>query len=109
MNEESDPPRFPANNGEGAGRRILWLLTAFVPSVIGTVCFQLKNIGSWLLPVLILLTLICCVAASVGLVRGMKNKAAQPIVGLLLIPFFIGLNVLIVLFIGCSGMGRIAP
>jgi len=107
MNEESNLPKPPPNEGDESVLKAIWLLAAFVPSVIGIACFQVKNPGRGLLPLLIALNLILSVAATVGLVRGMKSGGAQFIIGLFLIPFFFVLNVLIVLFVGCSGMGRI--
>ena len=109
MNEESNLPKPPPNEGDESVLKVIWLLAAFVPSLIGIACLHIKNQGQVLLPLLVVLNLVLSVAASVGLVRGMKNGGAQFIIGFFLIPFFFVLNVLIVLFVGCSGMGRIAP
>jgi len=90
--------------------KILWLLCAFIPGVVAGVCFQTRINGNWLLPVLLGLDFACSVAGSVGLVRGMKSKEVQAIVGVLLTIFFLVANAIIALFVGCSGGGgRIAP
>jgi hypothetical protein len=109
MNEEEKMPRPPPNKGDESVRKVIWLFAAFFPSAIGIASLHLKNPGQLLFPVLVTLNLIFSVAASVGLVRGMKNGGFQFIIGFFLIPFFFVINALIVLFIGCSGMGRIAP
>ncbi len=107
MNEDGKLPQPPPNESEEALRRLMWLLAAFLPSVIGIACFHLKKPRQGLLPLLVGVNLALSVAASVGLVRGMKNVGAQFILGLFLIPCFFVLNTLIVLFVGCSGMSRI--
>ena|SRR5579863_9073404 len=107
MNEESSLPQPPPSERDKSFRKVMWLLAAFVPSALGVACFHLKERGRELLPYVVVVNLVISVAASVGLVRGMKNAGAQFILGLFLIPFFFVLNVLIVFFVGCSGMGRI--
>ena len=109
MNEENNQLKPPPDEDTESVRKAIWLLAAFVPSVVGIACLQIKNPGQGMLPLMLVADLICSVAASVGLVRGMKNGGAQFIIGFFLIPFFFVLNGLIVLFVGCSGMGRIAP
>ena len=89
--------------------KVLWLFVAFIPSVVAIPCFGIKTSAPLLLPALVILDLLCSSIAAVGLVRGMKNEAVQSLLGLFLGGFFIIFNVVITVFVGCSGMGRIAP
>jgi len=109
MNEEKNLSKSPTHDGDESVLKMIWLFAAFIPGAIGIACLHLKNPGRWLFPLLIALNLMFSVAASVGLVHGMKDGGVQFIIGLFLAPFFFVLNTLIVLFVGCSGMGRIAP
>jgi len=100
----------PPTEDEIAFRKMFSLFAGFAPSMVAIACFHLKNPGQSLLPLLIILNLICSIVASIGLLRGMKNEGLQILFSFLLIPFFFVLNVLIAIFVGCSGMGgRIAP
>jgi len=109
MSEEQNLPQPLPNDGDGSTPKIVWLFAAFFPSVIGIASLYTKNPGQWLVAVLVVLNLVCSVAASAGLVRGMKKEGIQVIVGFFLFVFLFVLNALIVLFVGCSGKGRIAP
>jgi protein-S-isoprenylcysteine O-methyltransferase Ste14 len=88
---------------------IILLFTAFVPSVVAMLSLRTKNPGQWLAPPLLVLDVVCSFAAAIGLLRTMKNKSVQPILALALAVFFFFVNVLIVIFVGCSDMGRISP
>ena len=109
MDEKTNSTPPPPNDGDRFVAKLLWLCAAFIPSVIGVACLQLKNPGQGLLPALLILNLVFCVTASIGLLQGMKSEASRFIFAVFLILCFFVLNTLIVLFIGCSGMGRIAP
>ena len=102
MSEDNPPPDsdFP--------KEILWLLVAFLPCLAGIICLQIKN-GLTLLPILVFMNIICSIAGGVGVVRGIESEGTRIALGLLLIPVFFILNAFLVLFIGCSGGGRIAP
>ena len=108
MTEEINPPP-PPDPGEtnSSGMTILWLLVAFVPSFVAIPLFNNPSplIGGWLFP----LMGGCCVFAAFGVLRRMKDLIVRIVLGLLLAGLFFILNVFIVILIGCSGMGRIAP
>ena len=115
MNDERGSPEFGQNDKRQFNRKILWLLVALSPNgfAIGIGFFTpltsgLWN-GLWLLYFLIGLNAVLSVAASVGLVRGMRDKPLQFLARLLLAIFFFALNLLIAFFVGCTPMGRIAP
>jgi hypothetical protein len=77
---ETDPQSDPPPNYDGSdSAKVMWLFAAFLPSVIGIACFHLKHPGQWMLPILVLVI------------------------------FFFVLNAFIVIFVGCTSMGRIAP
>jgi hypothetical protein len=109
MQEETNRPNPPPNGDDAAVRTVIWLLAAFAPSLIGIACLSIINSGQWLIWLLGTTNLIFSVAASIGLVRGIRYRDTRFLVCLVLVPFFFFLNVLIVIFVGCSGMGRISP
>lgn len=109
MDDQKEPTQPPPKDGDAYVVKMVWLCAAFFPSAIGIACLHFKNPFRWLFPLILTLNLIFSVAASIGLVRGMRSAASKFILGFFLILFFFVLNALIVLFIGCSGMGRIAP
>jgi hypothetical protein len=109
MSEEQNLPPPPPNDGDKSFLKIIWLFAAFVPSVIGIACLHIRQPAGWLYPVLTLLNLFLSVAAAGGLVRGMKQGGMKTVVAFFLFVFFFVLNALIVVFVGCSGTGRIAP
>ena len=105
MNEENGSPKFRQNDELQFYRKTLWLFVGLLP---GGMMLGFLGKGSddlWLVG----LAPILSVAASIGLVRGMRNKVWQCLLCLLLAFLFFALNALIALFIGCSSMGRIAP
>ena len=88
--------------------KILFVFIAFLPSLAGVACLQLINQGHGLF--LFVLNLICSIVASLGLAQGIKSIGLQVFLNLFLIPAFFVMNVMIVVFVGCSGMGgRISP
>ena len=108
MNNNSSEPIKP-NGDINPFPRIIWLFCAFVPSALAIVSFKIKNPGQWLAPSLLILAVVCSFASALGLLSGMKDKIVRSILAVLLAIVFFILNVLIALFVGCSGMGRIAP
>ena len=109
MNEEDNPPNPPPGTDAQIIRKILWLLAAFLPSIIAITCLPMKNLGPGMFWFLAITNLVCSTAASAGLMAGIKGDGARFFWVLLLIPFFFILNIVIVVFVGCSGMGRISP
>ena len=109
MSEESNAPQPPPNEGHEPIPKIFWLFAAFVPSLIGVALLYLRSVGRGMLPLAVIADVILSVVAGVGLVRGMKNPGVAFILGCFLVAFFFVVNALIVLFVGCGGMGRIAP
>jgi hypothetical protein len=85
------------------------LVVVFVPSILAIFLISFKYAPSWILPVLAILNLLCSAVGSVGLVRGLKHDSMKFLLVCVLVPFFFLLNVLIVIFIGCSGQGGFAP
>jgi hypothetical protein len=110
MSDELNPAPLP-NPGEtnSSGMTILWLIVALVPSFVAIPLFNNPSpqIGGWLF--LFLLTGGCCIFAAFGVLRRMKDPILRIVLALLVAGLFFVLNVFIVLLIGCSGMGRIAP
>lgn len=104
--EEQTPPPSP-DPDEASFRTFFLLCIAFLPSLVGMVFLRAKT--PWLLRELVGLNLVCGIVGSIGLVRRMKYGASRVIAAFLLALLFFILNAMIVLFIGCSGMGRIAP
>jgi hypothetical protein len=106
----SDEPNPTPGEDKKILLKILYVFIAFLPSLVGIASFQLKNQGQGLIQFLFFLNLICSIVASLGLAQGIKSDGLQFLLNLFLIPAFFVMNVLIVLFVGCSGMGgRIAP
>jgi hypothetical protein len=109
MNEANNPPPPPPNGNDEVSLKIIWLLVAFIPSLIGIACLQIKNSDQWLVLILVVINVLFSMVAGAQLVRGIRNGLTQSIAGLFLVLFFFILNALIVVFVGCSGMGRISP
>lgn len=88
---------------------ILWLVLAFIPSVIALAA--LKGTLSAIGPILLIIGVLCCLLGGLGVAGAFKesSSAVSIPIGLLLAGVFFVLNVIIVVLIGCSGMGRIAP
>jgi hypothetical protein len=108
MSNDSSQPEGPEKEKRSIPG-IIWLLCAFVPSAVAISCLQIKNAGEWLLPFLVILDIGCSFAAAIGLLRNMEKKVLRAILTMLLAAFFFAMNVIITLFVGCSGMGRMAP
>jgi Na+/H+ antiporter NhaC len=107
---ETDPQSDPPPNYDGSdSAKVMWLFAAFLPSVIGIACFNLKHPGQWMLPILVLINAIISVVAGTRLVKGMKDELVQGLLAAFLVIFFFVLNAFIVIFVGCTSMGRIAP
>jgi hypothetical protein len=88
---------------------VVWVMCAFVPSIAGIASLQIKPQGQWVFPCLLVLNILCSLAAAFGLVSRMKDDGMRVLCGLLLAIFLFFMNVVIVVFAGCSSMGRIAP
>jgi hypothetical protein len=99
----------PPNDQSDPLTKIGWLFCAFLPGAVAAICFQAKFDPNWLLPALLALNVACSFFSSFGLLRGMTDKLFESGMALILSVIFFVLNVVIALFVGCSGMGRIAP
>jgi hypothetical protein len=100
MNEDpSAPPPVP---GRTALHKILWLVVALLPSLIGIAVVSMTNTDNGALSFLIILNAACSIAGSVGLVRGMEMRWLQVLVAIVLVPALFTVNVIIVIFIGCA-------
>jgi len=108
MREESDllPPP-DSGDPNSSGMTVLWLLAAFAPSFVAIPL--INNLASFGGAWLFVLTGGCSLFAAFGVLRRMKAPVLRIVLGLLLAGLFFILNVFIVILIGCSGMGRIAP
>jgi len=94
-----NPPPVPGNN---SFYKILWLLFAFIPTVFGIVCLQIKGVGEWWMSALLVLDFICSVSAGIALMMGIEKRWLQILLGFLLTGSFLGLNIFIIFFIGCT-------
>jgi hypothetical protein len=86
MSEENPKP-LPSSD-EIVFRKIISLFIGFVPSIVAVISFGFKNPAQWLLPALILTNIVCSAIAAFGLLNGMKDKAAQAGLSILLTIFF---------------------
>jgi hypothetical protein len=100
-----EPPPYE----EPKPRYALWWIVALSPTAFGLLCIGLRDNGRFLLMICPVLDVICSVVGGIGLACQAKTAASRFFAGLFMVPFFILLNAAIVLFIGCSGVGRIAP
>ena len=98
MNDEPDPMPQPPRGG--GPPRWLWLFCAFAPALV-TISI-IDSIGPGLMPVLFGLNVCCSSAAGMGLVRGIQHNVAQLFLGLFLVAIFFVLNIVIVIYVGCS-------
>jgi len=114
MNDQPEPPpeSEPIPPGEPAPQplpKIVWLFEAFIPSVLALGIMQSATVAPGLGIALLILTVICSLVAGIGLVGGMKTRVSQVILAIFLTGFFFIANMVIVVLIGCSHMGRISP
>ena len=107
MNSDNHPPDLPPR--DNANRAMIWLLTAFAPSLLGIPCLYIINPGRWLFQVLAFINFLCSVTASAALVRRMRAGLTQWIAGLFIATFLFVLNACIVLFVGCSTTRWLTP
>jgi hypothetical protein len=101
MNEEPTEP---------SGQRdpvpiIIWVFCAFAPSLIGIALLDIKNKGAWLGGSLLALNIVCSFLAAFGLLRGVIDMGSRVSLAFMLAFFLFLLNVVIVVFAGCSKMG----
>jgi hypothetical protein len=100
MNEDpSKPPPVPGNK---AAQKIMWVFVAFLPSLVGIILVSATNTQPGVLPFLVILDAVCSIAATTGLVQGIKGEGTKFLVAFLLVPSFFFINALIVVFIGCA-------
>ena len=114
MDDQPTPPPVPNEPGKNHDPdvetliKIISLLVAFVPSLVALSMFSSHSQGGpatgW---GLLILTAACCIGASIGIVRGMKNLDTQVGFALCLSMLFFSANVMVVVFVGCSQMSPI--
>jgi hypothetical protein len=90
-----------------AGRIILWLLFAFVPSMATIPLVYVKNVPAGTGNGLVALAIVCCLCSGIGVLRGVKSLTTRILLGALLAGVFFVLNAFIVILVGCSNMGPI--
>src|SRR5262245_12167618 len=100
MSEESSTE---PNKPNSPGAKVLWLLLAFVPSLLAF--FMMDNnssadIGS----IILIVGIICCLFSGFGISGVLQNTAARIVLGLVLSAGFFVMNVIVVVLIGCSRM-----
>src|SRR5690242_19856356 len=106
--KETNQSNRPNGNDE-IPREFVWMFCAFLPGLVAILCLEFKNPPQWLWGSLLLLNVLCSLSSGIGLLAKMKDQALQFIFGVLLAGLFFVLNVVIVIFVGCSGTGgRIA-
>ena len=103
MSDETNPALEP-NKTDNAGVIVLWLLFAFVPSLLsiplmgGTASSDSSMMG------LLVLAIVCCLCSGFGVLRGVKSQSTRILLGLFLAGVFFVVNVFIVILVGCSNM-----
>jgi hypothetical protein len=103
---EESPQRGSPNEKAPNPLKIVWLLCAFIPSVIGLAC--LRSESGPIRPLLIFFDLVCSFVSAGCIMRGtMKEKSDEVLFAFILGGFFFLLNIAIVILVGCSQM-RIA-
>ena len=106
MSEEPNPNQNPEPDKlEAAGVTMLWLMLGFVPSLVGILTInQLPTIPrSGLLAILV----VCCLASAFGILRRTKDVIVRIFTSMFLAAALAVLNIIIVVFVGCSQMGHI--
>ncbi|HWD93215.1 MAG TPA: hypothetical protein VG938_12800 [Verrucomicrobiae bacterium] len=108
MNEEPNPTPNP-KRVNSAGVAVIWLVFAFVPSLVAAPFINGRYAAHFSGPAFLFFAAACCLCSGFGVLRGVKNQAVRVVLGLFLVGVFFILNVFIVILVGCSGTGRIAP
>src|SRR5580692_8109127 len=102
---QSDPPPV-FNPSPIAENRFFYkglcLAAAFIPTVFGIICLQIKGSGEWWLSVFLVLDFICSIVAGITLVRGIGKRWLQVLLAFVLTGSFLVINIFIVFFIGCT-------
>lgn len=109
MTEQINPPPQPDGTGGNPLPAILWLFVAFIPSLVSIHFLGARNPPQWLATALLILSATCCLCSGFGVLAGVKDVSLRIVLGLVVAIAFFVLNVIVVIFVGCSGMGRIAP
>ena len=113
--EDRPPGGEPPDPGEpkSPGAAILWLILAFLPSLIGLP--MVKPIVNRRLPVellvpLLLVAVACSLVSAFGLLRKVKPEGNRNFLAFFLAIGLFVLNVLSVVFLGCSSaLGNLGP
>lgn len=79
------------------------------PTPVFMVLVNFKNLPNWVGPALIIMGIICSVAAGFGLMSRANSPITKGLGGLALSVVFFVFNLALVIAVGCSGVGRIAP
>jgi len=105
MDEEpkQNQPDKPKESNN-AGRIILWLLFAFVPSIVTIPFVAARNVPTGTGNGLVALAIVCCLCSGIGVLRGVKGPTTRILLGVLLAGVFFVLNAFIVILVGCSKM-----
>lgn len=104
------PDLSPPPDGANKGASVIgWLIVAFVPSVISISFLSVKYPSQWHVTALLFIAAGCCLCSAFGMLSGIKEQAVRIVLGLFLAGGLFVLNVIIVVFVGCTNMGRIAP
>ena len=103
-----NPPDQPEEPGNGRAPvpKIIWLIVAFLPSVVAFIFLPIQRVWPGILIVLLILNLFCCAYAGSGLSGGIKDKNTRGALMFGLIVFFFIANAGISLFVGCAATFR---
>lgn len=84
----------------------MWLIVAFVPGAISVPLLGARHLFEWSPIAVLIIAAACCLCSAFGMLGGVKEQAVRIILGLLLAGAFFVLNMIIVVFVGCT-TGRI--
>jgi hypothetical protein len=108
MDEEQKTPATPPKAGGSGGEKALWFCVGMIPSLMG-IAIMAIGLNSSASKVAILISIGLILAASIGMTRTTQGKVRRAFLMVFLAGFFFMINGIVVVFVGCSSMGRIAP
>ena len=104
MIEEINPPPMPGETNNRAATVLVWLIVAFVSGAIFIALLGAKNAPVWAGVGVLFLAAGCCLCSAFGMLGGVKDQIARIVLGLFLAGVLFAVNVVVVVFVGCSKM-----
>lgn len=101
---ETNPPPIPDGTNNRAGDVFMWLIVAFVPSAIAIPLLGVRNMPEWAGTGLLFFAGACCLCSAFGMLGGVKDQTSRIILGIFLAGALFAVNVVVVVFVGCSRM-----